>query len=92
MAIPKKDYENERVGGALIMALAELERVRELRATNVAPAEIEHALATAEFTIATGRQAVLREDVSDERKAQVLGWLDDYAAELALLGPAPSTQ
>ena len=89
MAIPKKDYENERVGGALIMALSQLEHVRELVEKDADPAAIEHGIDTALETIEIGREMIRGEDVSQERKDETLGWMDNYEAELKCYRPEP---
>jgi len=92
MAISRKDYQNERVGGALIMALSQIDYVRELIDNEASPAEIEHAFVTAEEAIEVGRRMIHQaEDVSRERKSETLGWMDNYAADLAALRPQPST-
>ena len=91
MAIPKKDYENERVGGALIMALSQLDHVRSLVEKDASPAEVEHAIDTALETIAVGREMIRGESVGQERKDETLAWMDDYEAELKGFRPVPLT-
>ncbi|MCB9609859.1 MAG: hypothetical protein H6716_24940 [Polyangiaceae bacterium] len=91
MAIPKSDYENDRVGGALLMACVQLDYVRELVDEQAAPAAIEHAIDTALETIEVGREMIRGESVGRERKDETLGWMDNYEAELKGYRPAAST-
>jgi len=91
MAIPPKDYENERVGGALVMALSQLDHVRHLVEREASPAEVEHAIDTGLETIEVGREMIRGEDVSQERKDETLGWMDNYEAELLSHRKAPAT-
>ena len=91
MAIPPEDYENERVGGALLMASIAVDRVHQMLEAGCSPAETQHAIETAEQAISTGREMIRGEDVSLERKDETLTWMDELENELQGCRPAIST-